>query len=100
MTSKIKILKRRPTIEDAGVNLRRAFGYNKVPLFDPFLLFDDFSSPDPRDYILEFPWHPHQDIETVTYVIDGMVKHAGNLGNKGIIQSSDAQWMIAGTGIG
>ncbi|KPK73231.1 pirin [candidate division WOR_3 bacterium SM23_60] len=99
MTSKIKLLKSKPTIEGAGVHLKRAFGYNEVPLFDPFLLFDDFSSDDPRDYILGFPWHPHRGIETVTYVIEGMVEHEDSLGNKGVIQSGDVQWMTAGSGI-
>ncbi len=99
MRSKTNILKSKPTIEGAGVHLKRAFGYNEVPLFDPFLLFDDFSSVDPRDYILGFPWHPHRGIETVTYVIEGMVEHEDSLGNKGVIQSGDVQWMTAGSGI-
>ncbi len=99
MQPEIKILKSKPTIEGAGVHLRRAFGYQEVPLFDPFLLFDDFSSDDPRDYILGFPWHPHRGIETVTYVIEGMVEHEDSLGNKGIIESGDVQWMTAGSGI-
>lgn len=99
MQSKIKIFKSKPTIEGAGVHLRRAFGYQEVPLFDPFLLFDDFSSDDPRDYILGFPWHPHRGIETVTYVIEGVVEHGDSLGNKGIIESGDVQWMTAGSGI-
>jgi redox-sensitive bicupin YhaK (pirin superfamily) len=99
MQSKIEIFKSKPTIEGAGVHLRRAFGYQEVPLFDPFLLFDDFSSDDPRDYILGFPWHPHRGIETVTYVIDGVVEHGDSLGNKGIIKSGDVQWMTAGSGI-
>lgn len=96
---KIKILKSKPTIEGAGVNLKRAFGYHEVPKLDPFLLLDDFGSDDPHDYILGFPWHPHRGIETVTYVIRGVVEHEDSLGNKGSIQSGDVQWMTAGSGI-
>jgi redox-sensitive bicupin YhaK (pirin superfamily) len=93
------ILKSRPTIEGAGVHLNRAFGYNEVPMLDPFLLLDDFGSNNPRDYILGFPWHPHRGIETVTYVLDGEVNHEDSIGNAGTIGSGDVQWMTAGSGI-
>ncbi len=96
---KIRVLQSRRTIEGAGVHLKRAFGYNEVPMLDPFLLLDDFGSDDPHDYILGFPWHPHRGIETVTYVIRGVVEHEDSLGNKGSIQSGDVQWMTAGSGI-
>jgi redox-sensitive bicupin YhaK (pirin superfamily) len=99
MEPQIEILKSKPAIEGAGVQLKRAFGYHEVPLLDPFLLLDDFGSSDPRDYILGFPWHPHRGIETVTYVLTGSVKHEDSLGNKGIISSGDVQWMTAGSGI-
>jgi redox-sensitive bicupin YhaK (pirin superfamily) len=95
----IDILRSKPTIEGAGVHLKRAFGYHEVPKLDPFLLLDDFGSNDPRDYILGFPWHPHRCIETVTYMISGMVKHEDSIGNKGAIKSGDVQWMTAGSGI-
>ena len=88
-----------PTIEGAGVHLKRAFGNNDVPLLDPFLLFDDFHSDDPDDYIQGFPWHPHRGIETITYVLHGDVEHGDNMGNKGDISSGDVQWMTAGSGI-
>ena len=94
-----KILKSKPTIEGAGVHLKRAFGYYEVPLLDPFLLFDDFHSNNPQDYIAGFPRHPHRGIETVTYMIHGNVQHEDSIGNKGIIQSGDIQWMTAGSGI-
>ncbi len=94
-----KILKSKPTIEGAGVRLQRVFGYNEVPLFDPFLLLDDFHSTNPEDYIAGFPWHPHRGIETVTYMIHGVVEHGDSIGNKGIINSGDVQWMTAGNGI-
>ncbi|UCC12780.1 MAG: pirin family protein [candidate division WOR-3 bacterium] len=99
MTPDIRMFKSKPTIEGAGVQLKRAFGYQEVPLLDPFLLLDDFGSSDPRDYILGFPWHPHRGIETVTYVLTGSVKHEDSLGNKGTIASGDVQWMTAGSGI-
>ncbi len=94
-----KILKSRPTIEGAGVHLKRAFGFLEVPRLDPFLLLDDFHSNKPTDYLPGFPWHPHRGIETITYVLHGEVEHADSLGNKGIISSGDVQWMTAGSGI-
>ena len=94
-----KVLKSKPTIEGAGVHLKRAFGFSEVPEFDPFLLFDDFRSDNPDHYVKGFPWHPHRGIETITYVLDGDVEHGDSLGNKGIISSGDVQWMTAGSGI-
>ncbi|OHA85623.1 MAG: hypothetical protein A2408_01050 [Candidatus Yonathbacteria bacterium RIFOXYC1_FULL_52_10] len=85
--------------EGAGVRLHRGFGPAEVPRFDPFLLFDDFSSPNPADYLPGFPWHPHRGIETVTYVLDGSVCHRDSLGNEGVITGGDIQWMTAGSGI-
>lgn len=89
----------RATIEGAGVRLRRALGPGEVPYADPFLLLDDFHSRNPEDYIAGFPWHPHRGIETVTYMIRGMVDHGDSIGNKGTINSGDVQWMTAGGGI-
>ncbi len=94
-----KILKSKPTIEGAGVHLKRVFGFSEVPLFDPFLLLDDFRSDNPDHYVKGFPWHPHRGIETITYVLKGDVEHGDSLGNKGIISSGDVQWMTAGSGI-
>jgi redox-sensitive bicupin YhaK (pirin superfamily) len=94
-----KILKSKPTIEGAGVHLKRVFGFSEVPLFDPFLLLDDFRSDNPDHYLKGFPWHPHRGIETITYVLKGDVEHGDSLGNKGIISSGDVQWMTAGSGI-
>jgi redox-sensitive bicupin YhaK (pirin superfamily) len=99
-TRKIKhIVKSRPTIEGAGVHLKRVFGFNAVRMFDPFLLLDDFRSDKPEHYIKGFPWHPHRGIETITYMIDGQVEHGDSLGNSGIISAGDVQWMTAGSGI-
>lgn len=94
-----KVLKSKPTIEGAGVRLKRAFGYQEVPLLDPFLLLDDFGSDNPNDYLAGFPWHPHRGIETVTYMLQGAVEHGDSIGNKGVIKSGDVQWMTAGNGI-
>ncbi len=94
-----KVWKSKPTIEGAGVHLKRAFGYDQVPLFDPFLLLDDFHSNFPPDYLKGFPWHPHRGIETITYVIHGSVEHGDSMGNKGVIEPGDVQWMTAGSGI-
>ncbi|MGD8229634.1 MAG: pirin family protein [Desulfobacteraceae bacterium] len=94
-----KILKSQPTIEGAGVHLKRAFGYQQVPDLDPFLLLDDFHSSNPDEYIKGFPWHPHRGIETITYVLYGKVEHGDSMGNKGTITSGDIQWMTAGSGI-
>ena len=62
-----KVLDSRPTMEGAGVRLKRAFGFHELPEFDPFLLLDSFKSDDPNDYKMGFPWHPHRGIETITY---------------------------------
>jgi len=94
-----RILTGKPTMEGAGVRLNRVFGYNEVPQFDPFLMMDDFGSTDPADYMPGFPWHPHRGIETVTYLIEGIVEHGDSIGNKGTIGPGDAQWMTAGGGI-
>ena len=94
-----KVWKAKPTIEGAGVHLKRAFGYHEVPQLDPFLLLDDFRSNDPAEYVRGFPWHPHRGIETITYVLAGDVEHGDSLGNRGVISSGDVQWMTAGSGI-
>ena len=94
-----KIWKSEPVVEGTGVKLKRAFGYHEIPLLDPFLLFDDFRSTNPADYLAGFPWHPHRGIETITYVLDGDVEHADSMGNKGNISAGDVQWMTAGSGI-
>jgi len=94
-----KIIKSMPTVEGAGVHLRRAFGFQHVPELDPFLLLDEFHSGNPKDYRSGFPWHPHRGIETITYVLEGKIRHEDSLGNKGLIGPGDVQWMSAGSGI-
>jgi redox-sensitive bicupin YhaK (pirin superfamily) len=94
-----QVVRSKPTIEGAGVHLKRAFAFREAPAFDPFLLLDDFRSHNPRDYLNGFPWHPHRGIETITYVLRGKVEHGDSMGNKGVIGSGDVQWMTAGSGI-
>ena len=67
-----RLVKSKPTLEGAGVHLRRAFGFGSTSEFDPFLLLDDFRNESPEDYLAGFPWHPHRGIETITYVLAGM----------------------------
>ena len=88
-----------PTIEGAGVRLKRVFGFRELPQLDPFLLLDCFHSDNRDDYVRGFPWHPHRGIETITYVLDGDVEHQDSLGNRGVIRAGDIQWMTAGSGI-
>jgi hypothetical protein len=94
-----KIIKSRPTIEGAGVHLKRVFGFGNTDDFDPFLLLDDFRGDDPRLYTKGFPWHPHRGIETITYMLNGYAEHGDSIGNAGVIGPGDVQWMTAGSGI-
>jgi quercetin 2,3-dioxygenase len=94
-----RIIESKPTVEGAGVKLRRAFGFGATDEFDPFLLFDDFRNERPGDYLAGFPWHPHRGIETITYVLAGSVSHGDSLGNTGTLGPGDVQWMTAGSGI-
>ncbi len=94
-----RIVQSKPTLEGAGVHLRRAFGFGDTKEFDPFLLLDDFRNDNPEEYRAGFPWHPHRGIETITYVLAGEVDHGDSLGNKGVLGAGDVQWMTAGRGI-
>jgi redox-sensitive bicupin YhaK (pirin superfamily) len=94
-----RLAKAKPTVEGAGVHLRRAFGFGDTAEHDPFLLLDDFRNDVPEDYLAGFPWHPHRGIETVTYVLAGTVEHGDSMGNRGVIGAGDVQWMTAGRGI-
>ena len=94
-----QIVQSQPTMEGAGVRLRRAFGFGNTSNLDPFLLLDDFRNENPNDYLAGFPWHPHRGIETITYVLAGTVEHGDSLGNRGTLGNGDVQWMTAGSGI-
>src|SRR6266568_3617638 len=78
-----RLIRAKPTMEGAGVHLRRAFGFGDTKEFDPFLLLDDFRNDNPDEYKAGFPWHPHRD----------------SLGNRGLMGAGDVQWMTAGSGI-
>src|SRR5947208_14385723 len=93
------IIQSQPTIEGAGVKLRRAFGFGNTDEFDPFLLLDDFRNDNPQDYRAGFPWHPHRGIETITYVLNGAVQPGGSLGNRGTLGAGDVRGMTAASGI-
>jgi hypothetical protein len=93
-----RLSKARPTLEGAGVHLRRAFGFGTMSEFDSFLPLDDFRNDIPEDYIAGFPWHPHRGIETITCVLAGTVEHGDSMGNSGSIGAGDVQWMTAGRG--
>ena len=101
MTARIidKIILSIETSDGAGVRLRRSFGSHPALRLDPFLLFDEFGTDDPDDYIAGFPPHPHRGFETVTYMIDGHMRHEDHLGNVGELKSGGVQWMTAGRGI-
>ncbi|HMY36774.1 MAG TPA: pirin family protein, partial [bacterium] len=94
-----RIIQSTPTMEGAGVRLRRAFGFGNTEDYDPFLMLDDFRNDNPNDYMAGFPWHPHRGIETITYVLAGNVDHKDSLGNAGSLGAGDVQWMTAGSGI-
>lgn len=95
----VKTLHGHPTVDGAGVHLRRVFGFQEIPALDPFLLLDDFRSDRPEHYLPGFPWHPHRGIETITYLFEGSVEHGDSLGNRGVIGPGDVQWMTAGNGV-
>lgn len=95
-----EIIEPQQVIEGAGLLLRRSFGPNPANLFDPFLLFDHFAFNDPIEGpIVGFPTHPHRGIETVTYMLEGNVRHRDSLGNTGVIGPGAVQWMTSGRGI-
>jgi redox-sensitive bicupin YhaK (pirin superfamily) len=95
----VQVVDAQPTIEGAGVHLRRALGSRALPLVDPFLMLDEFHSDRPEDYLPGFPSHPHRGFETVTYMLEGAVEHRDSLGNHGHLGPGCAQWMTAGHGI-
>ena len=94
-----RILPAMNTSDGAGVRLRRSIGSGEDTRLDPFLMLDEFSSDNPGDYIAGFPSHPHRGFETVTYILDGHMRHEDHLGNQGDLQSGGVQWMTAGRGI-
>ena len=88
-----------PASDGAGVKLTRVIGQPRLPDLDPFLLLDEFGTDKPEDYIAGFPEHPHRGFETVTYMLDGRMRHKDNHGNEGVLVPGAVQWMTAGRGI-
>ena len=88
-----------PTSDGAGVKLTRVFGGPGIESFDPFLMLDEFGSENPDEYIAGFPPHPHRGFETVTYMLEGRMRHEDHMGNVGLLQSGGVQWMTAARGV-
>ena len=95
----IQIIEGLETSDGAGVKLRRIIGGPDLNMLDPFLLFDEFGSDDPNDYIGGFPPHPHRGFETITYMLNGNFKHKDSAGNEGYLTDGSVQWMTAGKGV-
>ncbi|AHY43712.1 pirin family protein [Stutzerimonas decontaminans] len=89
----------RPTSDGAGVSLTRVFGGAAPERFDPFLMLDEFGSNDPDEYIAGFPPHPHRGFETITYMLEGRMRHEDHMGNVGLLESGGVQWMTAARGV-
>lgn len=88
-----------PTSDGAGVRLTRVIGTPSLPDLDPFLMLDEFGTDRAEDYIAGFPAHPHRGFETVTYMLDGRMRHKDNHGNEGLLVPGSVQWMTAGRGL-
>src|SRR5471030_2114089 len=95
----VQVIESMPTSDGAGVKLRRSLGSQPGLYVDPFLMLDEFYSDDPEDYLAGFPSHPHRGFETVTYMLDGHMRHEDHLGNRGDLSPGDVQWMTAARGI-
>lgn len=95
----IRTIRGRPTSDGAGVKLTRVIGGPDLPDLDPFLLLDEFGTDKAEDYIAGFPEHPHRGFETVTYMLDGRMRHRDNHGNEGLLTPGAVQWMTAGRGL-
>ena len=85
--------------DGAGVRLKRSIGTPSLDHLDPFLLLDQFDTANADDYIAGFPDHPHRGFETVTYMIDGRMRHQDTSGGGGVLRSGGVQLMTAGRGI-
>jgi redox-sensitive bicupin YhaK (pirin superfamily) len=94
-----RVLRGMPTSDGAGVKLTRVIGQPQLSELDPFLLLDEFGTDNPGDYIAGFPEHPHRGFETVTYMLDGRMRHRDNHGHEGVLGPGSVQWMTAGRGI-
>lgn len=95
----IRVVRGQPTSDGAGVRLTRVIGTPSLPDLDPFLMMDEFGSEEAADYIGGFPSHPHRGFQTVTYMLEGRMRHGDNQGNTGLLGPGSVQWMTAGRGI-
>ena len=95
----LSITSGRATSDGAGVSLTRVFGGAAPERFDPFLMLDEFGSNDPDEYIAGFPPHPHRGFETITYMLEGRMRHEDHMGNVGLLESGGVQWMTAARGV-
>jgi redox-sensitive bicupin YhaK (pirin superfamily) len=88
-----------PASDGAGVKLTRVIGTPQLDMLDPFLMLDEFGTDRAEDYLAGFPEHPHRGFETVTYMLDGRMRHKDNHGNEGLLVPGSVQWMTAGRGL-
>ena len=95
----VRIVQGMATQDGAGVKLTRLIGSPALPDLDPILMLDTFRSDDANDYIAGFPEHPHRGFETVSYMIQGSIRHRDNHGGEGIVTDGGVQWMTAGSGV-
>jgi redox-sensitive bicupin YhaK (pirin superfamily) len=95
----VRVVRGMPTSDGGGVKLRRVIGQPELAELDPFLMLDEFGTDSPDDYIAGFPDHPHRGFETVTYMLDGKMRHRDNHGHEGVLVPGSVQWMTAGKGI-
>src|SRR4051812_18762701 len=95
----VNVVQGMPTSDGAGVKLRRVIGQPGLAELDPFLMLDEFGTDAPADYLAGFPEHPHRGFETVTYMLDGRMRHKDNHGNEGLLVPGSVQWMTAGRGL-
>jgi quercetin 2,3-dioxygenase len=94
-----RVVRGMPTSDGAGVRLTRVIGQPQLPDLDPFLMLDEFGTDKAEDYVAGFPDHPHRGFETVTYMLDGRMRHRDNHGNEGVLVPGSVQWMTAGRGL-
>jgi hypothetical protein len=94
-----RVIRGQATSDGAGVRLTRVIGTPQLDQLDPFLMLDEFGTDRPEDYLAGFPDHPHRGFETVTYMLDGRMRHRDNHGNEGLLTPGSVQWMTAGRGI-
>ncbi|OSQ44591.1 pirin family protein [Thalassospira alkalitolerans] len=94
-----RVLRAMDTSDGAGVSLKRSVGSPQLDMLDPFLMLDSISTDNADDYIAGFPEHPHRGFETVTYMVEGAMRHKDSMGNEGVLRSGGVQWMTAGSGI-